>query len=458
MEQTAHTIGVYKKDENGRLFDFQFTTEKYMPRKRPVQDKTGSIHVIIAKPTRVCNADCSYCSSPPLYEVGKNWKPEWDIEKFKFYFDKLYPYLADGAHWIWHGGEPMLLGPEFYKQAYAYAQEKEKETGKVIWFSMQSNLLSYTSKWYPVFSDVFQGALSSSFDPGENSQRTIKGNNKVYTKVFKRAFNKILNDGFRPMVIGVYSEENAHLMHEMYDWSLSLGDKSFPLRFNYCTPTGRIEKEEPQELIKPSTYADALLSIYERWIKDAPPFSVTPLDQMFKKVVGITVGNQCPWTKDCGGRFITIEPDGDIFNCSDFADITSQRDIFRFGNLNTDSVPEIMSSKPAMMLKKRTVKIINDCQQCVHFDHCQGGCMRDAYLFNHGLYGKYHYCPTWKRVFTRIKASIINGEADGILDRYGIDKDDTKNSVIYNIMQKTGKTKQEIIEVSKGINGQQYGF
>lgn len=436
-----------------KIFDAQFSAQgmQIMPK----QEQT--IYVVIAKPTRVCNADCSYCSSPPLEEQGSNWEPEWNLEKFKKYFDKVYPHMINGAYWIWHGGEPMLMGVKFYEQAHAYAQEQMEKTGRYIHFSMQSNLLGYNKKWYSVFSDIFGGSLSTSFDPDE-TQRSIKGNTEVYSRTFKRVLNDIIEDGFRPMVIGVYTEETAHMMHKMYDWSLSYGEKAFPLRFNYCHPTGRLESQG--EAISPITYGNTLLELYNRWIKDVPDFTITPLDQMFKKVIGIDGEGHCPWTRRCGGRFIEIEPEGDIYNCADFADLGKK---YCFGNLNDDTTLEqMLNTRPALQIRRRVTQLPASCQSCEHFNDCEGGCMRDSVLYQHGLYGKFHYCQSWKMVFARIKESIITGEANGILqkycDGYGIDASKVKNMVEMDTRNYFNFTDEEWKNIEQNGLKNIYGF
>lgn len=431
------------------IFEAQFSSAGI----QSLPKQAESIYVVIAKPTRVCNADCSYCSSPPLEERGINGEPEWTIEKFKEYFDKIYPYLAHGAIWIWHGGEPMLMGHKFYEQAHAYAKEKMKIFGRSIYFSMQSNLLGYNKKWYPIFADIFGGSLSTSFDPDE-SQRTIKGNTKTYGKVFRRVLNEMLDDGFRPMVIGVYTEQTAHLMHEMYDWSKSMGNKAFPLRFNYCHPTGRIESGG--EVIKPETYGKKLIELYDRWIKDIPDFTITPLDQMFKKVIGIDGEGHCPWTRRCGGKFIEIEPNGDVYNCADFADLGKK---YCFGNLNTEmSLADMLNTKPALQIRRRATLLPSSCQNCEHFDDCEGGCMRDSTLYAHGLYGKFHYCASWKMVFARIKESILLGQADGIIEKYGYDPSIVKEQVKWKIKDHFNYSDSEISNIMNSGLPSKYGF
>lgn len=431
------------------IFDSQFSAQgiQLMPKQKQ------TVYVVIAKPTRFCNADCTYCSSPPMEEMGANQELSWDIEKFKKYFDKVYPHMVAGSFWIWHGGEPMLMGVDFYKQTYEYALSKMKETGREIHFSMQTNLLGYNEKWYSVFSEIFGGSISSSFDADE-TQRTIKGNTLTFSKVFKRSLNKVLEDGFRPMVIGVYTEETAPLMHKMYDWSMSLGEQAFPVRFNYCHPTGRLESKG--EAISPITYGKTLIELYDRWIKDVPNFAITPLDQMFKKVIGMDGEGHCPWTRKCGGRFVEIEPNGDVYNCADFADLGNK---YCFGNMNTDmTLDQMFASKPALQIRRRVNQIPISCQTCEHFDDCEGGCMRDAVLYKHGLYGKFHYCESWKMVFARIKESIINGEADEIIKKFDLEPNQIKNYVKQNVQNYFNFSNEEWIQFGEtGLNNK-FGF
>ena len=391
----------------------------------PKQQQT--IYVVVAKPTRVCNAHCTYCSSPPLEEMGENWEPEWDFDTFKLYFDKVYPHMIEGAFWIWHGGEPMLMGPDFYQKCYDYALSHMKQTGRYINFSMQSNMLGYNEKWKDIFFNVFGSSLSTSFDPDETN-RTIKGSWENYSRIFKRSLDKIIDDGFMPMVIGVYKEENAHLMHKIYDWSLSRGEKSFPIRFNYCVPTGR--QGDTGELISPITYGKTLIEVYDRWIKDVPNFTITPLDQMFKKVIGMDGEGHCPWTRRCGGRFLAIEPNGDVYNCIDFADYDKK---YCFGNLKTDSVEQMLKTQPAIQIRRRKNQVPSSCMSCEHFDDCEGGCARDSVLYGKGMYGKFHYCHSWKMVFSRIKESILLNEADGIIEKFGLSPQKVKQFVKTNI-------------------------
>lgn len=366
------------------------------------------IYTVILKPTKACNAQCTYCSSPPDKEKV------WRFADFKAYFDKIAHDLSPQAYLIWHGGEPMLAGPEFYKEAYAYA----RSICPSVRFSIQSNVLLYNhDDWYDVFRNVFNGSVSTSFDPDE-ANRVIKGSAKEYTKQFDKAIAALKQDGFAPLIIGTFTQSTAPLAMEVYKKSLAEdSDLKSGIRINYRYPAGRAASDG--EVLTPERYGEVLLELYNVWIKDNPEFTITPLDQMLKKVIGEET-NRCPWTNSCGGRFLSIEPNGDIYNCADFADLND--DTYKFGNLNTHSLEELLASPASAMMRRRRVNYPVDCGSCRHFNECEGGCMRDSVLYGHGLGGKFHYCASWKMVFDRIKESVLTGELDEIIvQRYGLE-------------------------------------
>lgn len=385
------------------------------------------IHSVIIKPTRECNADCSYCSAPP---DGNN---KWSIDVFELIFKRIEPALDQGCVLIWHGGEPMLMGPDFYRKAKEIVESYGR---KDIAFSIQTNLLLYkTSLWKDVFENIFKGAVSTSFDPDEKS-RTIKGSSEKYSKQFYRKIAEVTNDGFNPMVTGTYSENTIEYADKAYDHSYSMGDKAYHLRFNYRYPVGR--DTDTGESITPESYGDMLIRLWDRWITEVPLFDITPLDQMLKKVIGLESG-RCPWTRNCGGKILGIEPNGEVYNCSEFADL--DRPEFSFGNVISGNIPlpgknvvnfyqkpsesdlirKMLSGDAARKMRARSYNLPPDCKSCEHYRECEGGCMRDAELFDRGLGGKFYYCNSWMMVFDRIKKDLLSGKVDDLLNSREID-------------------------------------
>lgn len=364
------------------------------------------INVVIVKPTKFCNAECTYCSAP--YEDTK----KWDFEQFCEFFDKVEPYLTDSCNMIWHGGEPMLMGAGFYRKAYAYASAKLPN----IEFGMQTNLLLYTSKiWKDVFVDIMGSRISTSYEY-EGTQRLLKGSAEKYDEKFCEALALVKKDGISPLVISTFDRNDIPQAKAWILKVLSLKSDGFPIRLNYKYPAGRAKGEG--ELISPVEYLEILDFAYQNWIKQETPYNeIVPLSQMLRTTVGINDG-QCPWTNSCGGSFMGVEPNGDVYNCSEYADLDNIEN--RFGNIFRDSMESILSSQASKKAKRRKISTPISCQTCVHFNECGGGCMRDAELFGNGQYGKSHYCLTWFETFGSIKQSILDGEVGHILKKYGM--------------------------------------
>ena len=362
---------------------------------------------VIAKPTRECNADCSYCSAPP--ESGAFWS----IAQFKAYFDRVLPVLHKGrVDWIWHGGEPMLLTPDFYWEAADYARSKHSN----ISFTMQTNLLRYGPRWRDLIVNLFDGRVSTSFDPGED-RRSVGGSSTAYYKAFRRRIEDAYDDGFAPLIVSVISDENAPLVKEYVEHALTTGKSS--IRLNHMYPAGRLADSPPP--LSPNTYTDLLLWAFDEWVAGDGDIDIVPVSQMLDLCLGIK-SDQCPWTRSCGQRFLHIDPDGKLYSCGSMADLEDES--LCYGNLNSISddsirlgIHELFASRGARKTQARVFDFPQDCASCPQFDVCRGGCQRDAELYGRGLGGKFYYCDTWKTVFGHIKNAIASGRIDDFIKR-----------------------------------------
>ncbi len=84
--------------------------------------------------------------------------------------------------------------------------------------------------------------------------------------------------------------------------------------------------------------------------------------------------------------------------------------------------------------------------------------MRDSLLFQNGLYGKFHYCKSWKKVLTRIKESILNGEAKGVLDKYGVNLEDAQSYIKNELREKLGLSVDEVQRIAEVGTKSPFGF
>ena len=378
--------------------------EKFDPDTGLVKTKQNiplrSISVVLAKPTKSCNADCSYCFAKP-YD-----KDRWSFSKFKEYFDKIEPYLLSPTQWIWHGGEPMMMGVDFFYKAEEYA----KKSGVKINFSMQSNLTLYNDdKWLTYIKEDIDSRISTSYDIDEIS-RTINGSADKYNSRFFNSIDSLMSNGISPFMIGVYDDSNVDMVDEMYDLSKEYKNRygvGISFRINPKIEKSNNEFESVFQLT-PKKYGEVLVRLLDRWLADDDAdFNITPLDSFISFYFSYGEYNICPWTNACVGKFINIEPNGDIYNCDDSVHFSGFD--YKFGNLLVNSMDEILKGNVIEAALSKSKDVAEGCMRCEFFYACKGGC--GALKNLNGKFGTefYPYCETNKMVFQRIKELAESG-------------------------------------------------
>ena len=95
---------------------------------------------ILAKPTgAACNLDCTYCfflSKEMLYPGSPFRMADNVLETY--IRQLLESHRVPEVTVAWQGGEPTLMGLDFYRRSIALV-EKYKEPGQTISYTMQTN-------------------------------------------------------------------------------------------------------------------------------------------------------------------------------------------------------------------------------------------------------------------------------------------------------------------------------
>ena len=104
---------------------------------------------VMAKPSgAVCNIDCKYCfylEKEKLYpDSGGNWR--MDDETLELYV-RHYIEAQDvpEVHFAWQGGEPTLMGVDFYRRAVDF--QSTYANGKTITNAFQTNGILLDDEW-----------------------------------------------------------------------------------------------------------------------------------------------------------------------------------------------------------------------------------------------------------------------------------------------------------------------
>ena len=99
--------------------------------------------LIVIQPTPFCNIDCSYCYLP-----NRRDKTTMPIETIEEIFRRVlaFPTVSGQVTVVWHAGEPLVLGVDYYEQAFSRIRAL-CPPGLKLDHSFQTNALLLNEAW-----------------------------------------------------------------------------------------------------------------------------------------------------------------------------------------------------------------------------------------------------------------------------------------------------------------------
>lgn len=344
-------------------------------------------YFLVVSPSYFCNVDCDYCYMGDLIK-----------EKKKNTSDEVVNYIEKFGQFInvvFHGGEPTLLGVEYYKDII-----KKLPTAN---YSIQSNLLvKDIEKWAEFIKRYLGGNVSTSY-----VDKYRKGGDLFWENV-----NYLKENGIKPFIIVVYNKdmEPNHLYSQLRD---------FPFRVNPPFITDKVMENNIQGIGE--GYGDFMIHLTELWINDKDnKNTVNPIKEI---TFGILNNSQtkCPFITDCHKKTFTIGLDGDVFLGCGY----DYKDTVKIGNLNSNSLLDLVNSNPYKTANKRKLNIYTnqDCSKCEYLYVCQGGCPLYSYYKDGDITLKFHYCEEFKKIYKYlhnedIKEKILEKIDDSVFQTY----------------------------------------
>ncbi|MBZ0287481.1 MAG: radical SAM protein, partial [Anaerolineae bacterium] len=125
----------------------------------------------------ICNLDCEYCyflSKERLYPNSDFRMSETLLEEYtRQYIDAQ---RVPEVTFAWQGGEPTLMGLDFFRQAVAY-QQKWRKSGMRIHNALQTNGVTLNDEWCAFFqqNDFLIGVSLDGPQPLHDTYRVDKG-------------------------------------------------------------------------------------------------------------------------------------------------------------------------------------------------------------------------------------------------------------------------------------------
>jgi radical SAM protein with 4Fe4S-binding SPASM domain len=344
---------------------------------------------LILKVTEKCNSNCYYCDVVRKEKTGQTMSLQTLGTVFRRVDEYLRKNPGERMEILWHGGEPLLPGADYYRRAIALFNRHCAETRNSIHHSIQTNLTCFHEEFVDIFRSLGVTAAGTSYDP----EPCIRGpgeniDSEAYNRKFIRSLAVLERNGFGWGMIYVVTKKSLakplEVFHFLSNLSLSGG-------FN-INPVLIYDEERRGIAITPEEYVDFLGAIFPVWWNHRERYpDVQPFKSLVRTIIEGQLSLGCVESGDCTYHHVNVTPDGETSQCGRSADWG----LLQYGNIEDKSLAEILGDPQRGQLEERVRKLKDkDCRGCRFWEICHGGCPLDAYSKHKSFLFKSEWCES----------------------------------------------------------------
>lgn len=343
----------------------------------------------IIKLTEQCNYNCYFCRYAN-HRQNDNGTPEHIIKKM---LTECIEYnKANGAcnmNVIFHGGEPLLYDISRLKSILDYLQDMVDDCF-TIEYSVQTNSSLLTDEWIEVFKKKkFDVGISLDGPLGLNGHIATTPENAIETAL--ASYHKLKMAGVHCGFLSVITDKHLTELKKFFDFYLDNDIDSVGLCYCYNKIDG--SNVDPEKLGK------WLIDLFDLYFKAPKRIRIREFDMVIRRLLNHP-HNACSMScRESCGNYLTVTPNGFIEFCDDY-DLDVNRNN-ALGNINSQSIIDILNGEQYKMMKKRSTEIIeNKCRNCQVYEMCRGGCSRNDINDNN------YFCETFKILYPYIQKKV----------------------------------------------------
>ncbi|EOX8446158.1 anaerobic sulfatase maturase [Salmonella enterica] len=375
---------------------------------------TRAFHAMAKPSGSDCNLNCAYCFYLEKHALYNHTpQPRMTDAMLERYVRDYIASVAPEAEvaFTWQGGEPTLLGLEFYRRAVAL--QAKYGAGRQISNSFQTNGVLLDDAWCEFFVR-HHFLIGLSLDGPEeihNEYRLTKGGRPTH-KLVMRALALLQQHGVEYNVLACVNRRSARSAEKIYDFFVASGVEFI----QFIPVVERLADESAQQSgltlhapgdacgtltdwsVIPEDYGRFLCAVFDRWIThDVGKVFVMNIEWAFANFVGAP-GTVCHHQPTCG-RSVVVEHNGDVYACDHY--VYPQ---FHLGNLNEQTFAAMLDSPQQEAFgKDKYTTLPEQCRQCPVLRACWGGCPKHRFaLTKEGKPGLNYLCAGFRAYFQHL--------------------------------------------------------
>jgi uncharacterized protein len=359
---------------------------------------------LLAKPTgAVCNLDCKYCfflSKEKLYPGSRFRMTD---ELLKTYIKQLLEsHRTPEVAIAWQGGEPTLMGLNFFRRATEYA-ERYRKPGVKVAYTIQTNGTLLDKEWCEFFRehDFLVGISIDGPEEVHDAYRTDKQGKGTFGQVM-RGLRLLQEHGVEYNVLCTVNAANESKPLDVYRF---FRDEAGARFIQFIPIVERDNESGFQEggkvtdrSVGPERWGNFLSAVFDEWVRrDVGTVFVQHFDAALAAWAGYPPG-LCVFSPTCGTA-LTLEHNGDLYSCDHFVEPDHY-----LGNITETSLIELVASEKQLKFgRDKESTLPQYCRKCPVLFVCHGGCPKNRFVETpDGEPGLNYLCESYRAFFTHI--------------------------------------------------------
>lgn len=359
---------------------------------------------VLAKPTGpICNLDCQYCfflSKESLYPR----------DRFRMGDDVLAEYLRqylgsqpDGEVTVaWQGGEPTLMGVDFFRRAVALAGEVARPA-QALQHTIQTNGTLLTDEWCELLAaEHFLVGISIDGPPDVHDRYRVDKRGGPTSDRVRRGLDLLVSHGVDVNVLCTVHAANQDRPLDVYRYlrdELGITFIQFIPIVERQNETGFQEGDTVTgRSVDPAAWGRFLTAVFDEWVvHDVGTVFVQMFDAALASWCGLP-STLCIFRPTCGDA-LALEHNGDLYSCDHFVEPDHL-----LGNIATTTMVELVTSpKQRAFGRAKSDTLPAYCRSCDVRFACNGECPRNRFTKTpDGEDGLNYLCAGYKSFFTHV--------------------------------------------------------
>ncbi len=348
-----------------------------------------TLSLLVKPAANACNLACAYCFyCREIYPHKTLMSPEVAEALIR----RALAAGADQVVFTWQGGEPTLMGLDFY-ETVVELQRRLAAPHQTVMNTIQTNGLLIDEAWCRFFRDENWLVGLSLDGPAEvhDAYRQGPGGQGSFDRVIESA-RLMQRSGVEFNVLTMLTDVSVTRPELIYRFFRT--ERFGHLQFIPCC----LDDRQAAHAVDGEEVGEFYCRLFDAWLADGFPrvsirFFEDILIYFFDRVSA-----SCQWLPRCAS-YLVVEHNGDVYPCDFFV-----RPEWLLGNLVRDDWSAILESPRRRAFADRKTRLPEECRSCLILPFCQGDCPR--HRRGPAADGVSRYCSALRRLVNHMEPSL----------------------------------------------------